>query len=210
MDYHITGSSGEWFQSIPPQLRATYHYTSELIIELELFHGRNTMKQCHVWTWQTVHGQLIHSPVLMALEMKWQRTIVSVGQKPWTNLLHRWKINSQSPNKDMNWCTYLVNPQDKCFHSIPRYQKYKPFSGDVFIIIYLFKDSLCVKIVHDNTHTQRNCSAHEMDLREPQWITTRFCEDTVWSMVYFTFMPAIWKHTAPFCCRPCFETVDLG
>lgn len=33
------------------------------------------------------------------------------------HLLPRWKINSQSPSKDVNWCTCVVNPLDKCFHS---------------------------------------------------------------------------------------------
>lgn len=58
---------------------------------------------------------------------------------------------------------------------------------------------------------QRKCSTHEMHLREWQWIIVGLCEHTgLWSMASFTFMSAVWKHTAPYSCRPHFETVDLG
>lgn len=56
--------------------------------------------------------------------------------------------------------------------------------------------------------------SHERDLREQQPIAAGLCKHRgLWSMahVFFgTFMLAVWELTALYCCRPHFETLDLG
>lgn len=43
VNYHITGNTAHWFQSIPPQKCAACHYTSELIIEPDLTQWSSVM-----------------------------------------------------------------------------------------------------------------------------------------------------------------------